>query len=81
MRPYRSAMSCRRLRISTNAMWMPLALSSSSRSSSIAAAVTSMSVIASHCSTTHRQPGRVDSSRTWRRKAPALAKKRGASHR
>ena len=40
-----------RVRISTNAMWTPSALSSWSSCSSMPAAVTSMSVIASHCST------------------------------
>ena len=68
--------SCRRVRSSTNTMSTPLALSSASSRSSTSAAVTSMSVIASHWSTTHRGPAPArggepsgENGRRWRRTA------------
>ena len=76
------ASSWTRVRISANAMWSPPALSSWSSWASISAAVTSMSVIASHCSTTHaRLVARGRASGPARRNAPALAKNSGASQR
>ena len=78
--PVRRTRSFSRSRSSTKAMLTPCALSSSSRRSSMSAAVTSMSVTASHCSTNHRGRRRRTSRRTCWRKMPALAKNSGASH-
>ena len=79
--PVATNRSWSRVRISTKARWVPVTLSSGSSCSSIRAAETSMSVIASHWTTSHDGWRSATMWRTCVLNSEQLAKKSGASQR